>query len=603
MNPKGGRQECPKCGYVEGTPQVLPCLAPGTVLADRYLVGRHTAGNGEGYTYIGLDRKSGRKVDIREYLPHNLSTRRKGSDAVIVSEKAAAVYNDYLSDFKDIAKAVSRLGDMPGILPVLNIFECNNTAYAVYEHRDTKPLAELVRRAKRLTWDEAYPLFMPLISSLSAAHAIGLVHFGISPETVRMTRSGELILTGFGVPDARLAETELAPEIFDGFAAIEQYSIEARKGKWTDVYSISAVMLYALTGKRPPDALTRARDPRLNVSSELAESLPAHVVAAIAKGLQVHAESRTQSIDRLKSELLDRAAQEAPHRSQPEPHREPERPQHRPESSYREEPAPPRRRPEGARPADDPRAAEGGFGGRLAESARSLGGRVSSFISSRRRSEPAQNSSSDNSGPWYQNLKQWQYALLSTCIMIVVLGTIAVIVFLTVRPEISGKTDPRVEPTVQIMQPVTGSDIIPDSMSQTEIVPDLVGKEWNPALESEYIVFQILVVKREYSDDQPEGRILSQTVKKDTELAVGSPIGITVSLGSKNCKVPDITGKTVSEAYDLLESKGLTMGTQTEEFSDTYPAGTVIRLNGTSVGASMLRGSPVNIVISKGPEG
>lgn len=588
MSPKGGEQECRKCGYVEGTPQVLPCLAPGTILANRYLIGRHLRITGEGVTYIAFDRNSGRRVDIREYLPKKICTRRSGNDSVIVRDNAKAVYSDYLSDFIDVAKALSRLGDVPAIVPLINVFECNNTAYAVYEHVEGKPLSELVRRANRLTWEEAAPLFSPLVGAMASAHAAGLVHFSISPESIYMLHSGRLVLTDFGVPDARIAETEMEAQLYDGFAAVEQYSLEPRKGKWTDVYSMSAVILYALTGKRPPDALTRVRDSRLNVSSDLAESIPAHVVSALARGLQVHAENRTSSMDELRSELFSAGRSGA----RVESHREP------PVQVPPQRPAEPR-----GESASDARSAASEFGSKVMGSVRDFGGKIGGFISDRRqqRDDRAEEQTGADGTPWYMNLSQWQYALLSTCLTIVVLGVIAVSVFLSVRSEISGKRDD--DRTLEIVYLESDSDL-PSVTAPPIKVPNLVGTEWSPALEDKYINdFQFLFSARKYSDDYPAGTIMQQSIAPDSEVLPYTPIVLTISRGSMMCKVPDIIGKTVSQAHTALENAGLLMGPQTEEYSDIYPAGTVIRLSYTSVGASMERNSMVSMVISLGPEG
>lgn len=611
MNPMGDQQECPKCGYIAGTPQVLPWLAPGTVLVNRYLVGRHLRTSSEGVTYIGFDRKTGRRVDIREYLPQTLCTRTADSDALIIRERAQTVYEDYLADFIDVSKAVSRLRDVPEIVPLNNIFECNNTAYAVYEHLEGRTLTELMRRANRLSWEsEAASLFAPLLSALSAAHSVGLVHFSLSPETIVMTRSGRLVITDFGIPDARIAETELKGQMYDGFAALEQYSLEGRKGKWTDVYSFCAVLLYALTGKRPPDALTRARDSRLNVSSDLAEAIPAHVISALACGLQVNPDNRTPSMDELRADLYPgrrTASRPAADVIPPAPRRETE--SRAPQEERRQSQPTEERAGQfsdtvsaiGTKMADTFR----GLGGTVKDFGGRLGSRISGYISEKKNQRAAEEydngSGEANDGtPWYMNLSQWQYALLSTSLTIVVLGIIAVCVFLSVRAEISGSRDE--DRTLEIFY-VSETDVIVDT-SRKVIIPDLVGETWSSTLEGQYINdFQILVLRKDYSDDYAKGVIMSQNISPNSEVTQGTPVGVTVSLGSKNCKVPDIIGKTVNEAHSALEKAGLLMGDQTEEYSDAYPAGTIIRLVGTSVGASMTRNSLIKVVVSLGPEG
>ena len=611
MNPMGEQQECPKCGYIVGTPRVLPCLAPGTVLVNRYLVGRHLRISCEGVTYIGFDRKTGRRVDIREYLPQTLCTRTEESDALIIRERAQTVYEDYLADFIDVSKAVSRLRDVPEIVPLINIFECNNTAYAVYEHLEGKTLTELMHRANRLSWEqEAAALFAPLFPALSAAHSVGLVHFSLSPETIVMTRSGRLVITDFGIPDARIAETELKGQMYDGFAALEQYSLEGRKGKWTDVYSICAVLLYALTGKRPPDALTRARDSRLNISSDLAEAIPAHVISALACGLQVNPDNRTPSIDELRTELYPGRRTASRTAAEPAPAAVYRDASSRPQQSERSQTGAPEESHSGqlagtmsafgAKVAGTMKD----WGGTVKEFGGKLGGRLSGYISEKKNQRAAEeydsSQSETNDGtPWYMNLSQWQYGLLSTSLTIVVLGIIAVCVFLSVRAEISGSKDN--DRTLEILY-ISETDIVVDT-SRKVVIPDLVGETWSATLEGQYINdFQILVLKKDYSDDYAKGVIMSQNVSPNSEVVQGTPVGIVVSLGSKNCKVPDIIGKTVSEAHTALEKAGLLMGDQQEEYSDSYPAGTIIRLVGTSVGASMTRDSLIKVVVSLGPE-
>lgn len=596
MNPLDGRKECRHCGYIAGTPRTLPCLEPGTVLANRYLIGRHLRMNGEGITYIALDRKTNRRVDVREYLPRTFSTRRADNDAVVVRKNAHTVFSDYLADFMDVSRAVSRLVDEPAIVPLINLFESNNTAYAVYEHVEGKTLAELVRRAGRLDWDrEAEALFEPLVRAVSAAHSVGLVHFAISPECILMTRSGHLVLTNFGIPDGRIAETELEAELHEGFAALEQYSLDARKGKWSDVYSMCAVILYALTGKRPPDALSRVSDPRLNVSSELADSIPAYVVAALARGLQVSADTRMADIDELCDELFPTPGAES--RSE---HYAPVPPVERRREHSTARTDEPSRRPMNF---SDVQSTLSDFGSRVAGSVRGLGEKVNNYISDRRaRSAEIQNEpidESDDGTPWYMNLTQWQYALLSTSLTIVVLGIIAITVFLSVRSEISGSRDE--DRTLEIIYAQSDSDVVVNT-SQTYAVPKLVGEQWSSALSGKYIYFQIVVLEKDFSDDYAEGVIMKQSIEPETSQPGGTVISVVVSKGSKMCKVPDIIGKTVSDAYIALDNAGLILGAQKEQYSDSYPFGTIIALGNTSVGASITRDSFVEVVVSLGPE-
>ena len=56
MNEKESDGPCEKCGYSNDAPYLPSYLAPGTILNDRYIVGKLLSYNGEGATYIGFDR-------------------------------------------------------------------------------------------------------------------------------------------------------------------------------------------------------------------------------------------------------------------------------------------------------------------------------------------------------------------------------------------------------------------------------------------------------------------------------------------------------------------------------------------------------------------
>ncbi len=552
MRNKGNAVECPHCGYVEGTPQVLPYLEPGTVLLDKYIVGKRIHTNGEGVTYIGFNMLNNKRVTIREYLPKTLCTREKGSDNVIISQGNKLVYQDYLQDFMEIARAEAKLTNLPCIIPVIEMFDGNNTAYVVSEYVEGKPLSDIVKKARRLTWEEARSLFLPLISTMISAHSIGLVHFGLSPSNIMMTRDGTLKILGFGSPDAHLAEMELAPEFYDGYSAIEQYSLEGKKGKWTDVYGLSAVILYALTGKNLPGAVSRAYDQRLNIPADVAKNIPTYVVTALAGGLQVKPENRIHSMEELKEQISNPVARQTEATN----------------SVISAASA-------GYVEYDDNRDDED-------DSSAAAVGRKS-------------NSDDDD------DISPYKYGIIAGLVGFVVLGVIALLLIRFV-----------VLPLLEDDSTVSGADLYvsstasEDTSSEVKVlyeVPDLTGRLWSEVNgNSKYSNFDVRLTSEEYSDTVEEGVIISQTVEAGSAVAQNTPIGVTVSLGSKMREVPDIIGMTVSEASAALEAVGLSLGDQAEEYSSSYEMGCIIRLNGTTVGSKIQVGSMINVVVSLGEQ-
>ena len=61
---------CPKCGFVnEEKAEEAIHMNPGTLLNDRYVIGKVIGYGGFGVTYIAWDGKLEQKVAIKEYLP------------------------------------------------------------------------------------------------------------------------------------------------------------------------------------------------------------------------------------------------------------------------------------------------------------------------------------------------------------------------------------------------------------------------------------------------------------------------------------------------------------------------------------------------------
>ena len=563
MNNKGDAMQCPKCGYVDGTPQVLPYLEPGTLLKERYIVGKHLSANGEGVTYIGFDITTSKKVTVREYLPKTLCSRVKDDDSIIIASGNKLVYQDYLQDFMEIGRALAKLSGLPSVVPVVDMFEANKTAYIIYEFVDGKPLDEIIKRARRFTWEETRPLFLPLISTVNSAHSIGLVHFGISPENIIMTRSGTLKLQGFGSPDAHLAETELAAEFYEGFSAIEQYSLEGKKGKWTDVYAMCAVLFYALTGKRPPDAVSRSYEPRLNMPADVAQNIPTHVVTALAGGLQVNIESRTHSMEELKNQLTNPV---------------PRRPEPKPVPAA----APPAAPDYGDRYVDEPPYQE--------QPVRAASSQMN---------RPAREYAADDE----QEISPYKYGIISGLIGFVVLGVIALICLnLIVIPMMNKNSQ---DDDDDISSSYVSSDEGGTESEPTVLyrVPNLVNKKWSNVDGNEkYGNFYIRMSEEVYDENYEEGRIISQSVEAGATVAKNTPISVVVSKGSKMRTVPDIIGKNVSDAAKELEQAGLALGDQAEEYSDDVESGKIIRLNGIEPGKKIQAGSMINVVVSLGPE-
>lgn len=297
-----GEVSCPRCGWTDAgqEPDALPF---GTVLDGRYLIGQAVRRNGVGITYAAFERAGNRKVEVREFFPENIAFRDPNGVAVKAGAGAELLFADYLNEFERYTqklKALSGLRDFPAVIGLLS---ANGTLYAVVEYTDSVSLRSYVEENGPLPWNECEALFLPMIRSLSAMSSRDVDHLGISPDTLRVTDGGRLILCDFEIPAARRAGTDIVEDIFPGCWALEQYSRTKICDEVTDVYGLCASLFFALSGAAPTEAPKRRQDPRLMIDRSVIRTLPNHVVAAIANGLQVDVERRTSSFSRLLAEL------------------------------------------------------------------------------------------------------------------------------------------------------------------------------------------------------------------------------------------------------------------------------------------------------------
>ena len=304
MNDKTYDGPCKLCGYSDSDPYIPTYLAPKTTLSDRYIVGRLLSYNGEGAVYIGYDTKAGAKVIVKEFMPDTLCSRRKGETDITVNSNNSPLYKTYMSEFEDLNRTLMKLDGTAHIQAVLDVFTENNTCYAIYEFINGISLKTFLANSSGvLTWDQVKELFPPIFTTLSLVHREGIIHRGLSPQTIFVTDKMELKLTSFCISAARTTNTEIACEIFNGYAAPEQFTNDEMNGTWTDVYGIAAVLYRVLTSTTPVEALS-GHTAELPEPVLVNRNVPVNVSKVIMHGMAPSTEHRIRSIGDFVSRLF-----------------------------------------------------------------------------------------------------------------------------------------------------------------------------------------------------------------------------------------------------------------------------------------------------------
>lgn len=303
MKERGENEICPFCGYREDGLQTTPYLAVKTWLMDRYLVGKIMTGDGEGVTYMGWDNVLQSAVMIREFLPGGLCQR---VDSVTVRPMAETGedYTRCLANFLEVNRGLARMRDLSALFPIYDIFEMNGTAYAIAEYTESITLREFLHRnGDRLTFDQARTLLMPAASTLESLHEAGVVHGGISPETMYIGRDGKVRFSGFAGRELRSSRGSLKAGLYAGYAAMEQYGFDGKIGPHTDVYALAGVFYRVISGRAPADAKERMNQDTVLPASLPVDQVPAYAVEALIHALQIMPDNRTATVEQFRAEF------------------------------------------------------------------------------------------------------------------------------------------------------------------------------------------------------------------------------------------------------------------------------------------------------------
>lgn len=133
-------------------------------------------------------------------------------------------------------------------------------------------------------------------------------------------------------------------------------------------------------------------------------------------------------------------------------------------------------------------------------------------------------------------------------------------------------------------------------------VPEFTGKDLSEAEKiAREFGLDINISSREYSDNIPTDKVITQYPEAGRLVKKGRNIALTLSRGPELKAVPDLTNKTLAEASIILGKENLLLGSTAEEYSDTVEKGKIIRQL-PSAGNEVKKGSKIDFIVSQGKE-
>ena len=506
MRKIGNNTSCPYCRNESNKPQKEPYLPLKTVVGGKYLIGKVVSSNGEGSTYNAFDLQAKKPVTLRELYPKGLLSRGEGNYCLVNVGKASE-FIDAKDSFLKMWRKLASLKGFTALTPVTDIFEDLGTVYTVSEFLgDGQTLREylLGKEQGYISWDEARVLFMPVISALGELHASGIIHGGISPTNLVIDSHGKLRITGYCIQEMRTEKSNMESELFDGYAAVEQYGLSSGLGTYTDIYAFAAVLYRALIGSTPISAASRLTNDKLMIPGKFAEQLPAYVINSLVNALQILPQDRTETAEQLRDELS-------------------------------------------ASPAAAGTSAEA----------------YSSMYASHDEEYDDYSDESDSTPPLLDVDDEEEYEedtnKKNTVIAFVVSAVVCLAILIGVLAGFKGCSN-NDEETTGIS---TEEQSTEETEEETEVgnvafkIPDFRGELYDDIKNNEKYK-AALKFKTEYVDSKEKrGTVISQSINAGTEVTSLNPRTITLKI-SNGLEVPDVVGESVQDALDQLKAAGFT---------------------------------------------
>jgi eukaryotic-like serine/threonine-protein kinase len=547
-------------------------------LGGRYEIGDLLGRGGMAEVHIGRDSRLGRSVAVKMLRPDlardpsfQARFRREAHSAASLNHPAVvAVYDTGEDEFAG-----------------------NPVPYIVMEYVEGSTLRDLMASGRRLMPERALEIVDGVLAALAYSHQHGIVHRDIKPANVMLTKSGDVKVMDFGIARAVADQSATMTQTSAVIGTAQYLSPEQARGEQvdarSDLYSTGCLLYELLTG-RPPFvgdspvsvAYQHVREEPAPPSS-LDPDVPPAVDAIVMRALTKDREHRYQNADEMRADISRALA---------------------------------------GRAVAAPAAMAAATTQRVPAAA--------PLATSTFPVLPEQEARPDNKGG-----RALAYALLGAAVIAVFViaavlgkslfdgkGATAVVV-----PNVKGMTQAKAEAELkskdlavkveqanddtqpkgnvfdQSPEPSTSlnaGQAVTIKVSQgvkEAVVPDLEGISVDSALE-QLREAGLEIGERTYvASDETRNLIVKSTPKSGKVVPAGSKVDLEVASGQN--KVPDVKGKTSTDASNILEQAGFTAKEEPRETADAAP-GTVVDQSPAAKSNARLS-STVTIFVAQAP--
>ncbi len=543
-----------------------------TILNGRYELHRRLGRGGMAEVYLAADQLLDRPVAVK----------------VLFSEFASDPA--FVERFRREATAAANLSH-PNIVGVYDWGEAEGTYFIVMEYVEGRSLSEILSAEGPLHPDRVADVGADVAAALGFAHRNGVVHRDVKPGNVLVTQAGQVKVADFGIARATTTATDDSlTQVGTVMGTATYFSPEQARGEpvdpRSDIYSLGCV-LYELALGRPPfggdspvaiayKQVHESPVPLRQINPELPEALQAIILKCLAK----NPANRYPAAEDLRADLRR--------------FREGQRILAEPVMATAAIPLVDTDLPPESDEDDEPRTSPLFIAGIVALLLL-LAGML--FLLARELGVGPNNKSNvaqvEVPNVVDETLERAQAILEARNLKVSIVQEVnpdkAEGIVFGQDPEFGQEVD---EGTTVELKVSSGAEATP--------VPNVTGSQVNQA--------RILLTAQGFTnireaptDDEsaPTGEVVDQDPQPNSQVTSDTEIVLFVSTGPAARPVPNVVGKSLAEASNLLGQAGFTVN-QESEASSTVASGLVIRTS-PAAGTSAAKGASVTVVVSTGP--
>ena len=211
----------------------------GELIDGRYQLLRQVANGGMATIYEALDTRLDRKVAVKIMHAHLAQDDAFVSRFIREAKAAAALTHPNIVAVQD--QGWNQSG-VPAVFLVMELIEGHT-------------LREYLNERGRFEIKDAINYLTPILSALSAAHDLGIVHRDVKPENILISKDGRIKIADFGLARGELIGTTMTAESSVILGSVSYLSPEqVQRGiadSRSDVYAAGIVAYEMFTGEKP----------------------------------------------------------------------------------------------------------------------------------------------------------------------------------------------------------------------------------------------------------------------------------------------------------------------------------------------------------------